>query len=179
MRSVFMLVFALVLLQPSISFSDPGPGASGFPNLPNHIQCLDKSHQSMPYNNNQVINWEKTTADQFLNRGMVNGQITALYPNQTGHTHFAISLGNGEGIEVIYNDEFGALPPLSVGMTVSACGDYITVGPHAHLPSPQPAIIHWVHYNPGTRDGGRHPGGFLVINNQAYGFTNPGPGSNN
>jgi hypothetical protein len=133
----------------------------------------------MAYNNSQVVQWEKTTADQFHDRGMVTGQIIKIYPNQTGHTHFAIDLGNNNGIEVIYNDEFGALPQLSLGMTVSACGDYITVGPHAQLPSPMPAIIHWVHYNPGTRDGGRHPSGFLVINNQAYGFTNPGPSPSN
>jgi hypothetical protein len=72
---------------------------------------------------------------------------------------------------VIYNIEFGALPALSIGMNVAACGDYITVGPNAQLPSPEPAIIHWVHVNPGTRDGGAHPSGFLVINNQAYGLT--------
>jgi len=172
-----MLVFALAF-QPSFSFSASMPGTPDIPNLPNHIQCLDNSHQVMGYNNTQIVTWETTTKDQFHDRGMVTGQITTIYPNQTGHTHFAISLGSGQGIELIYNDEFGALPKLSVGMTVSACGDYITVGPHAHLPSPMPAIIHWVHYNPGTRDGGRHPGGFLVINNQAYGFTNPGPDAN-
>jgi hypothetical protein len=144
-------------------------GASS-PDLPNHLQCLDNNHQSMDYNNSQVINWEHSTKDQFHARGFVQGAITKLYRNQTGHTHFAISLGNGEGIEVIYNDEFGKLPNLQPGMNVIACGDYITVGPNAHLPSPMPAIIHWVHLNPGDRDGGRHPSGFLVINNTAYGL---------
>ena len=128
----------------------------------------------MGFNNTQVENWEKTTKDQFLARGMVQGQITKVYPNETGHNHFAISLGNGQGIEVIYQYAFGALPTLQVGMNVIACGDYITVGPHAHEPSPMPAIIHWVHWNPGNRDGGIHPGGFVVINNVAYGLTGNG-----
>jgi hypothetical protein len=174
MRSVFVLVFALAF-QPTFSFSATGPGANALPpDLPNHLQCLDNSHQTMPYNNDQVIDWEKNTRDQFHDRGLVQGKITKLYPNQTGHTHFAIDLGQGKGIEVIYNDEFDALPRLAVGMDVVACGDYITVGPRAQLPSPMPAIIHWVHFNPGSRDGGRHPGGFLIINNKPYGFTDPG-----
>ncbi|MBC7397366.1 MAG: hypothetical protein H7333_07970 [Bdellovibrionales bacterium] len=141
---------------------------NGAPDLPNNLQCLDQQHQAMNYNNNQVLQWEKSTSDQYLSRGLVQGKITQVYPNKNGHTHFALNLGAG-GIEIIYNDEFGELPALQVGMTVSACGDYITVGPNARLPSPMPAILHWVHYNPGDRDGGRHPSGFLVIEGKAYG----------
>lgn len=101
--------------------------------------------------------------------------MTKIYPSRTGHTHFAIDLnGDRSGdLEVIYNDEFGELPRIQVGMQITACGDYITVGPRARLPSPMGAIIHWVHYNPGDRDGGRHPHGFLIISGKPYGFTNP------
>ncbi len=141
---------------------------SGAPELPNNLQCLDLQRQSMNYNNDQILKWEQSTRDQFQARGLVQGKITELYPNKNGHTHFGIDLGGG-GIEVIYNDEFGALPPLRPGMMVSACGDYITVGPQARLPSPMPAIIHWLHYNPGNRDGGKHLDGFLVIEGKAYG----------
>ena len=177
MKSVFVLALLLVL-QPAASFSAVGPAATAIPDLPNHLVCLDRSNQSMAYNNGQVINWEKNTPDQYHDRGLVEGPITQIYANHTGHTHFAIGIGPSQGIEIIYNDEFGALPQLRVGMQVTACGDYITVGPHAQMPSPMPAILHWAHFNPGTRDGGRHPGGFVVINNQAYGFTNPPNGSN-
>lgn len=138
------------------------------PDLPNHLQCLDQQRQSMGYNNDQILKWEKSTPDQYLARGLAQGTITQVYPNKNGHTHFAIGLGAG-GIEIIYNDEFGALPNLRTGMTVVACGDYITVGPRARLPSPMPAILHWVHYNPGNRDGGRHPSGFLIIDGKPYG----------
>ncbi len=143
------------------------------PAIPNNLHCLDKQRQSMTYNNSQVVTWESSTPDQYLDRGLVYGTIQTIYPNKTGHTHFALSMAGGGGIEIIYNDEFGELPALKPGMQVIACGDYITVGPKARLPSPMPAILHWVHFNPGTRDGGRHPGGFLIIGGSPYGFTTP------
>ena len=107
-----------------------------------------------------------------MKRALIQGVVTQLYSNKTGHTHFAISIdGDTRGdIEVIYNDEFGNLPMIQAGMQVVACGDYITVGPKARLPSPMGAIIHWVHYNPGDRDGGRHKHGFLVINGKTFGM---------
>jgi hypothetical protein len=99
--------------------------------------------------------------------------VTNVYPDKTGHAHFAINLDQSSAgdIEIIYNDEFGALPRLQPGTQVVACGDYITAGPRSRLPSPMGAIIHWVHYNPGTRDGGAHPHGFLYIGGQVYGFS--------
>lgn len=162
MRS-FSVLFSVLMATSAI--------AADLPNLPNHLQCLDNHHQAIGFNDAQVAQWEKTTSDQFHDRGLVQGPITKIYSDHSGHNHFAISLGNGAGIEVIYSEDFGPLPALQVGMNVIACGDYITVGPHAQLPSPMPAIIHWVHYNPGNRDGGAHPAGFVIINNVAYGQT--------
>ena len=147
--------------------------AAEIPNLPDHLTCLDQNHEALPYENDQVIQWKRNTPDQTMRRALIQGTITQQYADQTGHTHFAINIDsspNGD-IEVIYNDEFGELPRLQPGMTVVACGDYITVGPHARLPSPMGAIIHWVHYNPGNRDGGVHNSGFLIINGKPYGIS--------
>ncbi len=141
------------------------------PVLPNNLHCLDNSKQSMTYNNSTVVEWEQKTKDQYKNRALIYGTILKIYPDKTGHTHFALAMSGGGAIEVIYNDEFGDLPSLKSGMLVVACGDYITVGKNARLPSPQPAIIHWVHYNPGDRDGGIHPGGFLIVNGKPYGIS--------
>ena len=143
--------------------------------VPGNLHCLSTTHESLGYNNSQVMKWKVSTKDQYLDRGYVNGTIANLLPDHTGHTHFSVNIDNipGGDIEVIYNDEFGELPNLSVGMTVIACGDYITVGKNAHLPSPYGAIIHWVHNNPGTRDGGKHPSGFLIINGKPYGMGTP------
>ena len=146
--------------------------SSAFAQLPKTVTCADGLGGVLAVDNQEVLNWKRTTKDQFQDRSLVQGTISKLFADATGHTHFAIDL-NGDragDLEVIYNDEFGSLPILQVGMTVMACGDYITVGPHARRPSPMGAIIHWVHYNPGDRDGGRHPHGFLVIQGRLYGF---------
>ncbi len=145
--------------------------AAEIPILPNNLTCLDLNHEALPYQNEQVIQWKRNTPDQTLKRALVEGTVAQIYNDKTGHAHFAISLvDNSKGdIEVIYNDEFGQLPMIRTGMKVVACGDYITVGPKARLPSPMGAIIHWVHYNPGNRDGGAHKNGFLIINGIPYG----------
>jgi hypothetical protein len=139
--------------------------------LPAGMECKGKGGQALNFMNSTVLGWKTTTPDQYMNRALVKGTIASFFPDRTGHTHFGIFLDSDgtPDLEVIYNDEFGELPKLNVGMTVIACGDYITVGPHAHLPSPLGAIIHWVHFNPGDRDGGKHFHGFLVINNKPYG----------
>ncbi len=135
--------------------------------------CMNFSGQPLALNNRQVLQWRSSTPDQFLERGFVSGTVTDVYPDRPKHEHFAIDLDQvpGGDLEIIYNREFGALPEIRPGMRVVACGDYITVGPRASRPSPMGAILHWVHYNPGTRDGGRHPHGFVAIGDRLYGFS--------
>lgn len=158
-------------LEPTLALSD----ALNDPitQLPEGLECMGGGGKPLSFMNEVVLNWKESTPDQYMNRALVRGVITNFYPDRTGHTHFGINLNSdGKGdLEVIYNDEFGELPKLNLGMTVAACGDYITVGKKARLPSPMGAIIHWVHYNPGTRDGGKHPHGFLIINSRPYGIS--------
>ncbi len=164
---------AIRVLALSLSLMTFGSVAfAEIPILPNNLTCLNTSHEPMPYQNNEVLQWKRSTPDQTLKRALVNGVVTGVYPSKTGHTHFSVSIdGDRIGdLEVIYNDEFGTLPQIQVGMAVVACGDYITVGPRARLPSPMGAIIHWLHHNPGDRDGGRHKHGFLIINGRPYGI---------
>lgn len=160
-------IFIGFLIQSSLAWSGPVPF------------CLDNQRQTLSLNNAQVLQWKRNTPDQYKNRGYVQGVVTNIYPESTRHAHFAIDLDGvpGGDIEIIYNQEFGALPPLRNGMMVQACGDYITVGPKARRPSPMGAIVHWVHYNPGDRDGGRHPHGFLAIQGQVYGISTHTSGS--
>ena len=135
--------------------------------------CLDAGKRPLQINNEQVLQWRTSTRDQFQSRALVQGVISNIYPDKTGHAHFAVNLDQAGGgdIEIIYNEEFGALPDLQPGMSVIACGDYITAGPRSRLPSPMGAIIHWVHYNPGNRDGGVHPNGYVLINGRIFGFS--------
>lgn len=132
----------------------------------------------LPVNNSQVLHWRRTTPNQFRERGHIQGTITQIFADKSGHDHFEIQIGKqvDDVVEVIYNQDFGALPEVRAGMTVEACGDYITAtaqsGPYP--PSPSGAIIHWVHMNPSGRG---HDPGFLAIDGTLYGqdAENAGP----
>lgn len=134
--------------------------------------CLDNQNRPLVINNGHVLRLRESTQDQHKDRAFVQGVVTNIYSDRTGHNHFALNLDSHPAgdIEIIYNQDFGRLPAIVPGMTVVACGDYITAGPRSRLPSPMGAIIHWVHYNPGDRDGGRHPHGFLYVNGQLFGY---------
>jgi hypothetical protein len=132
--------------------------------------CPDFNGGSVAVNNQQVLQWETTTANQYTSRGHVSGNIVELYPDRNGHEHFAIQIGPnaGDRIEIVYNQDFGAVPAPRVGDQVEACGDYITStaqsGPYP--PSPDNAIVHWVHSSPNPS---RHPSGFMMINGTVFG----------
>lgn len=147
--------------------SIPAFAGSGAPD------CDNASGQAMPVDNAQVLNWEKSTPNQFLARANVEGDVVALYPNQTGHNHFAIQIGSdpSQTLEVIYDIAFGQLPNIQLGMHIQACGDYITSdqATSQYPVSPCGAIIHWIHMAPKPT----HKNGFLMINGQVYGQHDP------
>jgi hypothetical protein len=129
--------------------------------------------QLIAVNNLQVIQWKKNTPNKYEARANVFGKITGFYTDKNGHDHFQIQIGPDpkDTIEVIYNQHFGELPDdLFEGMMVQACGDYITAiaksGPYP--PSPDGAIIHWLHYSPRNS----HDHGFLVIEGKVFGYKN-------
>lgn len=137
--------------------------------------CADNHGANLAVNNAQVLHWESSTPNQFLARAHVTGQIVGLYPDHSGHKHFSIQIGpnSSDRLEVVYNQDFGNNVDPQIGDEVEACGDYITStaqsGPYP--PSPDGAIIHWVHSAP---DPAKHPSGFLMINGVLYG---QGPGN--
>ena len=131
-------------------------------------ECLSKG-TVLPVNDSQVINWKTTTPNQYLARAHVQGTIGQIYPNENGHQHFEVILGNqpNDTIEMIYNISFGSIPVLKAGMSVEACGDYITsdapAGPYPR--SPDNAIMHWVHMS----NSSKHDSGFVAVNGVVYG----------
>jgi hypothetical protein len=135
--------------------------------------CL-AGNRPVPINNAQALVWKTSTANQYTARSHVMGRVAKVYPNQSDHNHFSLQIGPNarDTIEVIYNIEFGQLPQMAVGMEVEACGDFINsfaqAGPYP--PSPDGAIIHWVHYNP---NGKGHDSGFLMIDGVLYGYPHP------
>lgn len=147
--SVFALCF-------SLSFST----GVAFAQTPN---CLGQQGQVLAVNDNQVITYKSSTPNQFLARAHIQGILEHAYADKTGHNHFEVKIGPRpqDNIEVVYNQSFGPLPTLAPGMTIEACGDYITSNaPTSRYPaSPDGAIIHWVH-----RSTGGHAGGYVVVN---------------
>ncbi len=135
------------------------------------INCYDNDKVSaLGVMNAQVLQYLHNTQNQFTTRALVQGTVVARFADQTGHAHFSIDLnGDGRGdLEVISQNAFGEPTSILPGMSVSACGDYIT-----DSSSPNGGIIHWVHCNPGNRDQGKHPDGWMVVNGNLYGYSTP------
>lgn len=132
--------------------------------------CIARNQQ-LPVNNEQVIHWKQSTRDGYKDRGHIHGTLTSVYKDKSGHRHFQVTIGDGSGetIEIIYNQEFGAIPKeaLQIGAEVESCGDYITSNKRGkYQPSPDGAIIHWVHKSTNTR----HDSGYVMINGEVFGF---------
>jgi hypothetical protein len=119
--------------------------------------------------NAQVLRWKLTTPNQFTARALVEGRVVKVLPNETGHAHFLIDLDSNatDLLEVVYNEDFGQLPPPRIGAIVVACGDYITADARTGNlpPSPAGAIIHWIH----ASDTQGHASGFLIVDNVLFG----------
>ena len=130
-------------------------------------ECMARG-QVVTVNNSQVAKWKVSTPDQFRSRAHVTGVVSRLFSNETGHLHFEVTLdGTNATLEIIYNQEFGTVnPPVQVGVRVESCGDYISAPADGHEPSPDGAILHWVHRSP---DPQRHDDGFVLINGVLYG----------
>jgi hypothetical protein len=164
MKTVATLVLAAALWT-TLGYADVAP------------PCMSGG-SALGINDDQVLQWETSTPNQFLARAHVSGPIVQVYPDQNGHHHFAIQIGQDPSnrLEVIYNEDFGTVPQMSEGMSVEACGDYITsTAQSAQYPaSPDSAIIHWVHQSPNLA---KHPSGFLMVDGVLYGqdAENAGP----
>jgi hypothetical protein len=135
--------------------------------------CLAKG-KKVSINNPEILQLKVRSQNGFLSRGHILGRLARRYSKKSGHDHFSVLIGKSQTdtIEVIYNDDFGALPPLRAGMVVEACGDYITSNkPKGHYPaSPDGAILHWVH---ATQGASSHEDGYLMIDGNLQGQRPP------
>jgi len=158
--SLASLLYSLLLGAIPAAFADVPP------------DCLNATGARLPTNNPQVLNWKKTTPNQYLNRGHVLGTINKVYGRINGHDHFSLKIGPNptDTLELIYNVEFGALPALRNGMTVESCGDYITSNKKTpqYPASPDLAILHWIHKNPDNKG---HAHGWVFIEGKLYGWS--------
>ncbi len=163
---VFSFVFSLSVTSWGKKPKPPTPS----PKPPAQVQCVDHG-KNLDIINEQVLIWKEQTPNQFLARARVKGLLTKNYGRRNGHEHFQIQLGKdfNSTLEVIYNEDFGALPELVPGASVEACGDYITSdAPTSQYPaSPDGAIIHWVHRSNNEK---KHNSGYVIINGKVFGY---------
>ncbi len=162
MRFPASCVLLLLTLVPQLSLAT-GPAADNDPT------CLAQG-KDLPQNNDQIVQWKKSTPNQFLARGHATGTVSQLYPDKNGHQHFEIRLDTaaGDTLEIVYSDAFGAIPKIQAGMSVEACGDYITStqATGQYSASPDGAILHWIHKSPKPNG---HPSGYVEVDNVVYG----------
>jgi hypothetical protein len=129
--------------------------------------CLDKATgQALQVMNQQVLQLKRSTKPQYKTRARISGRIAKITLLRDTHSQFLVQIGQDpqDVVEVVHNVEFGAPSKIDSGQQVEACGDYITV-----TNSPAGAIVHWTHYNPGDRDGGKHEDGYLQLDGVLYG----------
>ncbi len=136
-------------------------------------QVCNDHGRAMSLNNDQVIKWKTSQPNNFRARGYVNGTVDEIFPDMTGHHHFSVKIGEqaNDHVEVIYQINFGHMPEPRIGDQVVACGDFINSYAQSggYQPSPDGAIIHWVHRNP---DGHGHDDGFVILNGTLFGNGN-------
>lgn len=145
--------------------------ASDVSSLPN----CDGPQGPMPFINPTVLNWKFNKPNQFKARALIEGVYVRETLDRDSHYQFIMQIGpdaQRDVVEVIYNKEFGQYPVTFPGMRVVACGDFINAfkSGGGYSASPAGAIIHWVHWNPGDRDGGRHPHGYMLMGDQLVGY---------
>jgi hypothetical protein len=120
----------------------------------------------------QALQWKTTESSGFQARALLTGTVDEVFPDHTGHRHFSIKIGPGteDRVEVIYNESFGAMPLPQTGTSVQACGDFIVATSQngGYPPSPDGALIHWVHKSPHAS----HDDGYVVLDGVAYGNGN-------
>jgi hypothetical protein len=146
--------------------TDPDPASDSRQAPP----CMSRS-ESVPINDEQALQWKVSTPNQFKARGHISGVLVKEYPEATAHGHMQVRIGPNltDTIEVIYNEDFGAIPQaIPPGAQIEACGDYITSNEATpqYKPSPDGALIHWLHRSPRPES---HDGGFLIIDGSVYG----------
>jgi hypothetical protein len=178
-KGVTVLSILLSMVFSVVSFSVPSAEAY----LSNAMLpvCLN-GPERLPIDNAKILKLKATTRNQYLDRGFVRGKVVEAPTQVNDHDHFLISIGPGpkDLLEIIYNKDFGSMPNIRVGDDVVACGDYITANQSTgrYPASPAGAILHWVHFNPGTRAGSAtHAHGFVMVGTNLIGFDDAPPGS--
>jgi hypothetical protein len=177
-KSVFLNVVLAGFLFSQLSYA----AVATIPPCPSEDVKVQSGSKALAINNEDVLAWKHAAINQEHHRAHVKGKVIRAYEERNGHLHYSIQIGrqDHETIEVVYNQDFATTQAPAAGVMVEACGDYITAtapspGPNGRTypPSPDGAIIHWLHMSPSRS---KHSAGYMVINGVLFGQKH---GSNN
>jgi hypothetical protein len=88
----------------------------------------------------------------------VSGVVVQIQPEDHSglpHQKYTIRVNNQVTLLIVSNLDFGRVP-LTVGATLSVCGEFKRVGQ---------GMVHWTHFDPH----GSHPDGFTIVDGKLYG----------
>jgi hypothetical protein len=88
----------------------------------------------------------------------VTGVVIQIQPEDHSglpHQKYVIRVNNQVTLQIVSNLDFGRVP-LTVGATLSVCGEFKRVGQ---------GMVHWTHFDPH----GSHPDGFTIVDGKLYG----------
>lgn len=153
----------VIILAATIFYASLGFSVSEMP------VCMGYDDQAMEFNENDLLYWRDNKQPNFTARAFVKGIMVSVLQNRKSHIHFELDLDmdmltTNDRVEVIYNTEFGELPPFRPGSTMIVCGDFI-VEPESRFH----AIVHWTHMSPRQN----HRDGFILINSTLTGQVDP------
>lgn len=155
MRTLVGLAIGVTLVTAQIALADSA-------------SCSDHG-KLISINNDQALQWRDHQSSGFKSRAFVQGTVDAVFPDHSGHRHFSLKIGPGlaDHVEIIYNLSFGQMPVPTIGENAEACGDFIvaTKSNGGFPPSPDGAIVHWVHRSPNSG----HENGFVILDGTKYG----------
>lgn len=165
--------------RPGRGGSYDGSSGSVRRDAPARTPCIGEAGEVLPIDNDRALELKETAPVGKPYRALIQGRVTQVFNGKcnsrgTCHDHFEIQLvgarGNAGPVEVIYNEDFGAMNSPRVGALITACGDFINANRQngRYEPSPSGAIIHWVHKAP-CMD---HEHGYVIFEDEQklYGF---------
>lgn len=126
---------------------------------PAPLNCPQRSGQPMDVNNDQVLQWKKKSATEFVrSRAHITGSVVKVVPPGKGiniekdsdkfhkrHQRYQVQIGpeKTDTIDVFYNGRYGPRPALKKGDKIEACGEFAAdSSPRTGEPF---AVVYWVH----------------------------------
>jgi hypothetical protein len=144
----FLQVTSFLLVLSTAAWAAPTP------------PCPQATGAELPINNEQVLEWKKSTAQAVRSRVHIKGKAVQEKKSKAG-SRIAVKIGpdKKDVVEIFYHGKFSPRPNVKKGQEVQACGEFIFDG------SSEFGIVHRVHAakNPKILPG------FLVVQGKVYG----------